>query len=219
MIYLALSCLQGRPMAAAFRALGKFGRGIQLTPGNLPTPGFEQFVADSGIPTKRHHGFAFAARKTDTWLDGACVVASDSVHPPQGDDPWEAWYAGATDRPIVEVMYPGYALGSGDEVERAMREGYELAVDISHVFIQRTQGVMTDAQWQRLADYDRIREVHVSANAGQYDTHRPITEETFGLAWARARERAGTPLVLECYMHKLTDDECRRQLEIVDGTS
>jgi hypothetical protein len=215
MLYVAMSSLQGRPMLAAFRELASLGVGIQLTPGNLPTPAFDREVASSGIRTKRHHGFSFDERKTTVWSDGACVVASDSVHPPQGDEPWEAWYADALDRPVIEVMYPGYQLGTGDAVERAMREGYTLAVDISHAFIQRSHGVMSEATWQRLCDYDRIAEVHVSANRGRYDTHQPITADTFGLEWARAKLRAGTTTVLECYMHRMPVDERRRQLEII----
>lgn len=219
-LFVALSCLQGRPMAAAFRELAALVApegGIQLTPGNLPTPDFEAEVAASGVPTTRHHGFAFGARKTATWVDGRCVVASASVHPPlvAAGDAWEAWYADAPARPIVEVMYPGYALGTGDDVDRAMRAGYELAVDISHAFIQRTQGVMTEATWRRLGDYDRLAEVHVSANQGRFDTHRPLAADTFGLAWARARLAAGTPVVVECYMHHLTDGARRRQLEMI----
>lgn len=216
-LFVAMSCLQGRPMAKAFRELARLGVGIQLTPGNIPTDEFATLVADAQLPTKRHHGFSYTARVVETWVMDRCAVASDSVHPPlaPAGDAWEHWYADAPERPIVEVMYPGYALGDGDAVERAMRAGYPLAVDISHAFIQRTAGVMTDATWRRLCDYDRIAEVHVSANRGRHDTHQPLTEDTFGLAWARARLRAGSPVVLECYMHKLSDGERRRQLEII----
>ncbi len=217
MLHVAMSCLQGRPMRGAFDELARLGCAIQLTPGNLPTPAFEAHVAASGIATRRHHGFAFAARRADAvWsADGACVVASESVHPPLADQPCEAWYADAPTRPIVEVMYPSYALGDGDAVARAMACGWELAVDISHAFIQRTQGVMTEAQWQTLCDYDRIAEVHVSANRGELDAHQPLVETTFGLGWARARLAAGTPVVVECYMHKLGDGERRRQLDLL----
>src|SRR5258706_789901 len=134
-----MSALQGRPMASAFDELAALGCGIQLTPGNLWTPGFAERVSSSGVTTRRHHGFAFDARRTDTWIDGACVVASESVHPPRTGEPWWDWYDGAATRPIVEVMYPGYELGAGDEVERAMDAQLPLAVDVSHVFIQRTQ--------------------------------------------------------------------------------
>ena len=207
-IFVALSCLQGRPMAAAFDELARLGHGIQLTPGNLPTRGFEAHVAASGVATRRHHGFAFAARVADVWREGACVVASESIHPPRAGEPWET-------TAIVEVMYPGYELGTGDDVERAMTDRRVLAVDISHVFLQREQGAMTEATWRRLADYDRIAEVHVSANRGRADTHQPITAATFGLAWARARLAAGTPTIFESYMHKQSDAQRRAQLDLI----
>jgi hypothetical protein len=87
------------------------------------------------------------------------------------------------------------------------------------VFIQRTQGAMSDTTWQRLMRYDRIAEVHVSANGGEHDAHRPLTANTFGLAWARERFAEGTPTVLECYMHKLDPGERHRQLDLVRGDS
>jgi sugar phosphate isomerase/epimerase len=221
MLFVALSSLQGRPMMRAFDDLARLGAGIQLTPGNLPTAGFREHVAASGVTTRCHHGFAYDARRTATWSsEGACVVASESVHPPEhgecaGD--WLAWYERATCRPILEVMYPGHALGTGDEVERAMAAELPLAVDISHVYIQRTQGVMDDRVWRRLCDYPRIAEVHVSANAGRHDTHEPLHRDSFGLAWARERLAGGDPVVLECYMHKLSLDERRMQIDLTRG--
>ena len=210
MLFVAMSCLQGRQMRAAFDELARLGVGIQLTPGNLPTPGFRAHVAASGVATRRHHGFAWDARKTATWRDGACVVESESVHPPLVDDVWRGWDDAM---PILEVMYPGYVLGTGAEVERAMDDGVVLAVDVSHVYLQRMQGAMTDATWRRLADYDRIAEVHVSANRGRADTHQPLADDTFGLAWARERVASGDPVILECYMHKLSEERRREQLE------
>jgi hypothetical protein len=207
-------------MASAFDELARLGAALQLTPGNLPTPGFEAHVAASGVPTRRHHGFAFEHRRADVWsAGGACLVASESVHPPEAGagDAWRAWYEAAPRRPVLEVMYPGFALGSGAEALAAMDARLPLAVDVSHVFIQRTQGAMDDRVWRRLADYDGIVEVHVSANGGRHDTHRPLAEDTFGLGWARARLRAGMPVVLECYMHRLTDSERRRQLDMIRG--
>jgi len=225
MLFVAMSCLQGRPMAGAFDELARLGVALQLTPGNLPTPGFEAHVAASGVPARRHHGFSFERRRADVWsAGGACLVSSESVHPPEDGEgfarrAWRAWYDAAPDRPVLEVMYPGYALGCGDEVLAAMDARLPLAVDVSHVFIQRTQGAMDDRTWRRLAGYDRIAEVHVSANAGRHDTHQPLApgDATFGLAWAREQLRAGVPVVLECYMHRLTHDERRRQLDTVRG--
>lgn len=224
MLFVALSCLQGRPMNSAFDELARLGVAIQLTPGNFVTRDFRAHVERSNVATRAHHGFAWEARRAETWSDeGACVVASESVHPPMLDRPsahtWRSWFEAAPVRPILEVMYSGYALGTGDEVERAMADGVALAVDISHAFIQRTQGTMTGATWRRLCDYDRIAEVHVSANAGEHDSHRPLCDATFGLAWARDKLAAGTPTVLECYMHKLSDGERRRQLDLVRGAA
>jgi hypothetical protein len=220
MLFVALSCLQGRPMQAAFDELARLGTGVQLTPGNLPAPGFREYVRASGVATRRHHGFAWDARKQATWAgDGACLVDSESVHPPEereaGFAGWRAWYEAAAVRPVVEVMYPGYALGTGAEVERAMADRLPLAVDISHVFIQLEQGAMTRATWDRLADYDGIAEVHVSANRGGHDTHLALADSTFGLAWACARLAAGTPTVLECYMHRLTTAERCHQIDLI----
>lgn len=198
-------------MAAAFDELARLGHGIQLTPGNLVTRDFAAHVAASGVATRRHHGFSFTERVTDVWRDGACVVGSESVHPPRAGEAWQ------TDA-IVEVMYPGYELGTGDAVERAMADQRVLAVDVSHVFLQRAHGAMTEATWRRLADYDRIAEVHVSANQGRADTHQPITAATFGLAWARERLAAGTPTILESYMHKQRDADRHAQLDLIRST-
>lgn len=209
MLFVALSCLQGRPMARAFDELAALGTGIQLTPGNLPTPGFREHVARSGVPTRTHHGFAFDARRTEVWVGDTCAVASDSVHPPEGGR------VPRVDGTVLEVMYPGYWLGCSADVDRAMRDELPLAVDISHVFIQRSQGVLDDATWRRLADYAHIAEVHVSANDGRHDTHQPLRDDTFGLAWARERLCDGTSVVLECYMHKLSAAARREQLELL----
>ncbi|HET9993121.1 MAG TPA: hypothetical protein VFQ65_31515, partial [Kofleriaceae bacterium] len=187
-------------------------------PGNLPDAGLRAHVAASTTATRRHHGFAFAARTTPVWSDGACVTDAESVHPPKAGEPWRAWLERAAAPPIVEVMYPGYELGTGDEVERAMFDHLALAVDISHVFIQRSAGAMSDATWRRLQAYDRIAEVHVSANRGRADTHQPIAADTFGLAWARERG-AHVPIILECYMHRLSDAQRHAQLAILAGSA
>jgi hypothetical protein len=217
MLFAALSSLQGRPMTDAFDELAALGVALQLTPGNHPTPGFRAHVAASGVVTRRHHGFSFDARRTAVWLDGACVTDAESVHPPEAGAPWRAWYEAAPVRPILEVMHPGFALGTGDEVERAMDEALPLAVDISHVHIQRTQGVMADRTWRRLRDYAGIAEVHVSANLGRHDSHAPLQATTFGLAWARERLAGDDPVVFESYLHRLSTGEREAQLALLRG--
>ncbi len=207
-------------MESAFAELARLGVGIQLTPGNLPTRGFREHVAASGVITRTHHGFAWRERKTATWIGGACAVESESVHPPLVGDQldWRTWFERAPRRPILEVMYPGYALGTGDEVERAMDEGLALAVDVSHVFLQLAQGAMLARTWQRLQRYDRIAEVHVSANLGRADSHRPLAPSTFGLGWAVERV-AELPVILECYMHKLSEQQRFDQLGYIQRSA
>lgn len=213
MLFLATSCLQGRPLDRACAELAALDVGLQLAPGNHPTPGHAPTV-----PTRTHHGFSFTLRRVDVWdAAGRCLVGADSVHPPRVlADPVEAWLERGG-FPVLETMYAGHVLGTGAELDAAMDRGVSLAVDVSHVFLQRAAGTITEATWRRLADYDRVAEVHVSANDGRSDAHRPLAEDTFGLGWARARLRAGTPTVLECYMHRLDERARRRQIALVRG--
>jgi hypothetical protein len=179
--------------------------GIQLTPGNIP----DELVPSR--PTRRHHGYSPRERKVAVWSpDGRCLVDAESVHPPRaGKAPFEG-PPGA-----LEIMYPGYQLGSGAEIEDAMTRGLPLAVDVSHAFIQITAGVLCEDTWRRLQDYARVVEVHVSANRGRADSHDPIGPRAFGLGWARARLAAGTPVVLESYFHRLDRDARLRQIDLV----
>lgn len=194
--------------------------GVQLTPGNMPTPDFKGVLTEAKLATRTHHGFSFTAFRTrDVWADdGRCLASSDSVHPPASNSLASTAYL--EQRPpqlVLETMYPSYALGSGAELEHAMDLGIPLAVDVSHLFIQKTHRVIGDATLRRIFDYENVREVHVSANDGRRDGHAPLTAKTFGLDWAHERERAGVPLILECYFHRLTVDERGRQLSLARG--
>ena len=190
--------------------------GIQLTPGCQPTAGF----APSGT-TRTHHGWALGAFRTRAvWAnDGACRVASDSVHPPHAGSAAAARFLDGRPTPILETMYPGYALGDGAALDAAMDRGLALAVDVSHLHIQRTQGCLGERTLARVLDYDRIAEIHVSANDGRRDQHRPLAAGSFGLAWARAR-LPEVPVILECYFHQLAPADRRAQIALVrDGAS
>lgn len=217
MLLLALSCLQGRPMdqtVDALRALGPDG--LQLTPGNQPAADVEARLAR--LPTRTHHGFSPTHWKRAVWRDdGTCAVDSDSVHPPPASHPAFARFLEGPALPVLETMYPGHALGTGEALEDAMRRGLTLAVDVSHLFIQRCAGVLSDATWRRLQDYPRVAEVHVSRNDGRRDAHLPLTADTFGLGWALAKLRAGTPVILESYFHRVPVDARRAQLALFDG--
>ena len=215
-LFLALSCLQGRPMREAFDTLAALGDGVQLTAGNVPTRGFLEHVRTSGVPTRTHHGFHDRALRTAVWsAEGACLGRWDSVHPP-ADIP-DLWLEAQRDQ-CLELLYPGKGLGDGAAAMRAMDLGLTLAVDVSHIFIQREQGAMSAAVWRRLQDYEAIGEVHVSANDGRRDQHQPVQVSQFGLGWARERGTSGTPVIFEAYMHRLSDDARQRQIDIVRGT-
>lgn len=218
MLFLALSSLQGRPMSDAFDELAALADGVQLTPGNHPTENFAAYT--SRAPTRTHHGFSFHARAARVWNGSKLLVGSDSVHPPELSSGYEsAEFFREVDEgaqlTCLETMYPGYVLGGGAELEWAMSRRLSLAVDVSHLYIQKSRGVIGDATLRRLFDYLHVAEVHVSANDGRRDQHAPIEANTFGLEWARERERAGTPVVLECYLHRMSADQRRRQVALL----
>lgn len=200
-------------MRAAFRELSELADAVQLTPGNIPTPGF--------VPSgPLHHGFDPDRRSVPVWRGAELLVRDRSVHPPETHHTSFRELAEAAERGFaatLETMYPGYLLGNGDELVWAMERKLPLAVDVSHLAIEREAGVLSDEVLARVLEYDRIEEVHVSRSVKMRDAHAPIDASTFGLEWVRARLRAGTLVVLECYMHKLSREERRRQIDWVRG--
>ena len=157
------------------------------------------------------------------WGAGASpAVARRSVHAPAADEASFAELCAAVDRGevaaaelVLETMYPGFALGSGAELAWALARRLPLAVDIAHLAIQRAAGVLDAATLARVLDCDHIAEIHVSQSDNARDRHLPLAPDTFGLAWARERERAGATIVLECYMHRLPLAERQRQIELL----
>lgn len=217
-LYLAMSCLQGRPMESAFDELCALSpNGVQLTAGNAPTYDFEEHVFASGMSTRTHHGFSKAAYRQNVWTEGHELTGYwNSVHPPKKAA--ENWLPQIETDIIFETMYPGYPIGNGDMIDAAMTSGLALAVDVSHIFIQLEQGAMQDKTWKRLQEYSRIEEIHVSANDGRRDSHQQITANTFGLEWVSDRTQTDQiPVVLESYFHKLSHDERILQMDIVRG--
>lgn len=208
MLYLALSCFQGRTMTEAADTLVGLapGRvGLQLTPGCAPSP----ITVD--CPTRTHHGFTPHALKAPVWAAGRLVWHGDSLHPPRSRDVPADWRPPAD--VVLETMYPGYAaLATGDQLSAAMDDGRWLAVDVAHLDIQAHHGLLPPAVKNRLLEYDRVAEVHVSTSREHRDAHAAIATSTWGLEWAKARLAAGTPVVLECYMHKLSPAERAEQV-------
>lgn len=224
-LYLALSCLQTRPMEAAFNELTSLGPdGIQLTPGCVPTPAFEAHVESSSFPYSLHHGFSWAAYKQPVWaLDdlGIDLLVPDgrSIHPPKSSErPYDEFLEAAlwyNDKAVYETMYPGYHLGNEQQLLTAVNYRLPLAVDVSHLYIQLHAGVLSAAGVQRLVEYDNIKEIHLSHNSGKSDSHKPINQDTYLLPWVKERLSAGALVVLESYFHKLSVDDRRQQLELV----
>jgi hypothetical protein len=208
MLYLALSCFQGRRMSDAAETLLALspGRvGLQLTPGCAPSP------IEVNCPIRTHHGFTNQALRAQVWNNGKLVWHGDSLHPPQQRNVPEDWQP--ADDVVMETMYPGYAaLANGDQIAAAMDRGRWLAVDVAHLDIQRYHGIIEKSVLQRLMDYGRIAEVHVSTSREARDTHARITQSNWGIEWARAKLAAGTPVILECYMHKLSHEERLEQV-------
>lgn len=208
MLYLALSCFQGRRMSDAadtLLALAPGRVGLQLTAGCAPSP------LAVACPTRTHHGYTPHALRTPVWTDGTLVAPGDSVHPPLARQVPDGWRP--PDGVVLETMYPGYAaLSNGDQIAAAMDEGRWLAVDIAHLEIQRFHGILDDVVLKRLLEYQRVAEVHVSTSHEHRDTHAQVSPATWGLDWARSHLRAGTPVVLECYMHKLAHEERLEQV-------
>ena len=190
--------------------------GVQLTPGNLPDPGFRAHAEASQLALRTHHGFDWEQRRRPVWDGSQLLVNADSVHPPRSEGAFDAWLDALDDPPALEIMYPGEHLGCEREIARAMARGLSLAVDVSHAYIQLVQGALTRSGWRRLMDYDRIAEIHVSANDGKSDSHRPIERDTFGLEWARERAPS-TPVILESYFHRSSPADRRRQLDLLRG--
>lgn len=191
--------------AQTLAALAPGRVGLQLTPGCAPSP------IDVACPTRTHHGFTCQALRAQVWQDGKLAWHGDSVHPPRERDVPADWQAPAD--VVMETMYPGYAaLANGDQIAAAMDEGRWLAVDVAHLDIQTYHGILSKSVLQRLLSYERVAEVHVSTSRDARDTHAKLANTTWGIEWARARLAAGTPVILECYMHKLSHEERLEQI-------
>lgn len=223
MVYLALSCLQGRQMQPAAEELLSLGvEGLQLTPGLAPTPDFSLWLEQQGVKVRTHHGFSWQHLNRRVWSDeGDCLVASDSVHPPQTNhlsaSVWKNKAENGDYRDLIlETMYPQYLLGGSEELNWAMDLNLQLAVDVSHIYIQLCQGSLSKEIWLRLQNYENIQELHLSANKGNGDIHQPLNQNSFGLDWVKERSQNAIPLVLECYMHRLSQEERLEQLELIN---
>jgi hypothetical protein len=197
--------------------------GLQLTPGNAPSQNFQQWISAQKIAIRSHHGFCWQRLRQSVWdNDGTYLVQSDSLHPPKSESVASQIWKRKAERGeyqdiLLETMYPGHGLGSSEEILWAMAVGLNLAVDVSHIYIQLCQGSLDRSTWHKLQNYPHIGEFHISANNGKGDIHQPITNETFGLDWLRDRINVtqDIPVILECYMHHLYLRERQEQIELI----
>ena len=229
MLYLALSCLQGHPALDAALELSVIApghAGLQLTPGCYPTELSPQTIP---VPQRTHHGYVPDAYNSQVWsTEGELLWHGHSVHPPLRKNlripsQWRKPEPGAC---VLETMYPGYVwLSAGIEIDNAMNEGYELAVDIAHLAIMRRLDILGDGTLRRIFAYGRIAEIHVSRSVGKSDSHRPLMHDypgadrdpndVLGLAWAIERFKDGVPVIYETYIHKLSQQERQDQVGII----
>ena len=191
--------------AETLAALAPGRVGLQLTPGCAPSP------IEVSCPMRTHHGFTYQALRAPVWEEGTLVWHGDSVHPPQARQVPDGWQP--PEDVVMETMYPGSAaLANGDQIAAAMDAGRWLAVDVAHLDIQIYHGILAKPVLHRLLDYPRVAEVHVSTSHQARDTHARLSMSTWGIEWARTRLAAGTPVILECYMHKLSREERLEQI-------
>jgi len=229
MLYLTLSCFQGREVLPAAQELLRLEiDGLPLTPGNFPSVGFKEWLPQQKILIRTHHGFNWQGLRQRVWDSKAnCLVSADSIYPPQIksnatqagiEKIWQQKAEqGNYQNILLETIYAGYLLGSDREINWAMEIGLNLAVDVSHIYIQLCQGSLNFSTWQRLQEYPNIGKFHLSANNGNGDIHQPLTKDTFGLDWVRDRSANNLeiPIILECYMHRLTFTERQQQVKFL----
>jgi hypothetical protein len=211
MLFLALSCLQGGTQQAAYDELAVLEPdGIQLTPGNYPSLGFQERIT---IPFSFHHGFSWCERRPvyDAYNMPINIEHNRSIHPPKAVGSFADWIDRTPDH-IYETMYPGYFLGNGAELEEAMNRQFRLALDLSHLHIMQQSGAVSKQTVDRLLSYDRVCEVHISHNDGKYDKHQVIRDDTPFLSEIRGRS---VPVVYEAYLHRVSVDDRKRQIDLV----
>ncbi len=219
MLFLAMSCFQTRPMKMAWNDLINLKPdGIQLTPGNKVSDNFQQFVGNSKIPYRFHHSFCWNQYKRevyDNYFLPINIEYNQSIHPPEikyGLN-FKDWIENVGDV-LLEVMYPEYLLGNSEEIEIAMLLRKRLAIDISHLYIQKTQGILDEFILKKLLNYDLIEEIHISQNGGRFDSHKSITKDCPFLDWVGERKDVEVK-VYESYLHKLSFDDRRGQIDFV----
>ena len=217
MFYIALSSLQGKSQIEAYDQIIKLNpEGIQLTPGNKVDENFKEHIT---IPYRLHHCFSWIKPRRNLYGQDAKpinVEYNQSIHPPMLKDfpnlNFKNWIENLDDY-ILEVMYPDYYGGNDEQINQILDLKFRIAVDISHLYILKCKEAITDSTLNRILNYDRVEEVHVSHNKGRADTHQPINVNTPFLSWVK--ERKDLAIVYESYFHRLDFNQRLEQINIV----
>lgn len=216
MLFVALSCLQGRGQWEAAQELLQLPvDGLQLTPGNDNDWTQDSLEQLASIRTNRHQGHSFDKRVARVYDNaGALVWTHGSVH---AHSNWRSvGEAGIT----VETMYPNgrypYALMTTAEYYEAIELQTPIALDLSHADICINKGLLTAEAARKLLYLGNVQELHVSFNDGRHDTHIPMPPDYHWVEQAEwfAQTYPDRPVVIECYMHKLTPEQRLAQVEI-----
>ena len=229
-LYIAMSCLQGTPDDIALADLVPLAKktgctGIQLTPGNAPRLKERLLGALSGLKARTHHSYSAERTVGASWhrKDGVLTFGSPSegrsIHPPFEREGTleEACAFFSQSKMLVELpLYTQY-LGATYKECMALYEAtpFGAAIDVSHLNIALVSGGWTPKQANELLNLPNIKEIHVSANDGRRDQHRPLFDTDYGISWAKERAQDGTPVILECYMHNLEASKKEQQIELI----
>lgn len=219
--------------------------GLQLCPGNLPIARSDihtllQSVKANNKVLKRHHGYSETDIKESVWrkvanghyfysathiVNNQNSIVQDSVHPPPmadflDDTAPENVILEYPSEVALEIMYVSnhnYPLTTIEEVKRAMDNGQALALDLSHVDINQKFG--RAAEWEqlieKLLDYKKLKEIHMSQSIHERDAHARLSSQAFKLDVAREWHKRNKVLVLECYMHKMSQKERQDQINLL----
>lgn len=208
--------------------------GVQLCPGNtgvlLNVPSKCHIRHHENYANWGNHAFKNKWLRLGKGQYTYIGSASDhSVHPPillprQREDGESIFDAPELDMPshmAIEVMAVGtlkYPVCTVQAVRHYMKQNYRLAIDLSHIDINiRAQN--NRFEWLRLLEelkeYPHITELHMSQAMGLRDAHAEITKTTFGLDFLRQCRDKVEYVILESNMHRKSDEEIQRQINIL----
>ena len=119
-----------------------------------------------------------------------------------------------------EIMYDPkeYPLSDDDSINYIMDLKNPIALDISHLNILNKQGHINKKTLNRLLEYDKIEEIHISDNDGKRDSHHYISKDTYLLKdWVKERynDNKDIPIILECFMQRMNQEQRQNQIDII----